>query len=340
MVLPIIGAIAGGAISALGARSASRSLAAGAREAGRIQERAWRRAGDIGEKAAYDAAGIRGDASTEAARLEADGFTRGAQTEADALRTGGDMRGNAADGVVNMLTQLRDQDLARYQPYADTGNNALRAYQYEMGLGERPTDYGGFTATPSYDFRRREGLGAVESSVAGRQGLASGAAMEALDRAAQDYGSLEYDNYLRRLEGLMAQGYSAADAQAMLSQNAGVNIGNVRMSGANARATGLEGAGAAIAGGIRGAAGATAGGVIGRGMASSEGILGAAQSQREGLTQGAGARATAITGGANARASGTVGMANAFGGALEQGVGAWQQNELLKRFGPQAMGGR
>lgn len=337
--MSIIAAIAGGAISALGARRASNQLSGAARMAGRRQEKAWKRAGEIGATAWDQAAAMRGDASTQAAGIEGLGFTQGAQTEADAFRLGGDMRGNAADGVVNMLTGLRDQDMARYQPYADTGNNALRAYQFEMGLGAKPEGYGGFTATPSYDFRRREGLGAVESSVAARQGLASGAAMESLQRAGQDYASLEYDNYLRRMQELMAMGYDAASAQAMLSQNAGANIGNVMIGGANARAAGLEGAGRATADGIRGAAGANSAGVTGRAAALSEGILGAAQSRREGLTQGAQASAAGIQNAANARAAGTVGMTNAFGGALEQGMGMWQQNELLKRFGSKAAQG-
>jgi hypothetical protein len=354
MVLPVIASIAGGVVAAIGANRAAKTQSSGGREAGRIQDRAWQKAGTIGanawnevgplgENAWNEASTMRGNAFTDAARLEALGFTQGAETEADAFRTGGIMRGEAADGVVNMLSGLRDTDLARYQPFADAGNNALRAFQFEMGMGPRPDNYGGFTATPSYDFRRREGLEAVERSVAGRQGLASGAAMQSLQRAGQDYASLEYDNYLGRMRELISMGYSATDAQAMLSQNAGTNIGRVQMSGADARAAGLEGAGRALADGIRGAAGARSAGVMGRADALAEGIMGSTQARRESilgsaqarsdaLTQGAAARAGGVTSSANARAAGTVGMTNAFTDMGENLVGLWQNNRMMNAF--------
>lgn len=54
---------------------------------------------------------------------------------------------------------------------------------------------------------------------------------------------------------------------------------------------------------------------------------------------GSQAAAQGIANAGNARAAGQVGVANAFGGAINNGIGAWQFQNLSNAFMPQAQGG-
>lgn len=60
-------------------------------------------------------------------------------------------------------------------------------------------DMGAYQATPGYEFRRQEGLRAVEQSAAARGGLFSGQTGKELERYGQGVATSEYDNYMRRL---------------------------------------------------------------------------------------------------------------------------------------------
>lgn len=55
-----------------------------------------------------------------------------------------------------------------------------------------------FVKSPGYEFRLQEGLRGTEAGVATRQGAASGAAMKALNRYGQNFGSNEWNNFLNR----------------------------------------------------------------------------------------------------------------------------------------------
>jgi hypothetical protein len=201
MALPLIASIAGGAISALGARSAARTQASASRDAARAQERATNRT-------------------------------------------------NA------MLGGWRTEDMARLDPFARPGIAAQNALAFETGVGARPDGYQGFTATPGYDFRLRQGEGAVARSVAGQQGLLSGAAGKALTAFNQDFASNEYGNFLARLGGLAANGQQAVGMQSDIGQRYGNAIAGNIMQAGQANAQGIANAGNARASGAVGVANA------------------------------------------------------------------------------------
>jgi hypothetical protein len=90
-----------------------------------------------------------------------------------------------------------------------------------------PEGYGGFQATPGYQFQLDEGQRMAQTGVAGQQGLLSGAALEALQARGQGLANQEYGNYYNRLTGLADVGQAAAGNQAMASQNAAGTIGNI-----------------------------------------------------------------------------------------------------------------
>ena len=89
------------------------------------------------------------------------------------------------------------------------------------------TKYGGFQASPGYQYRLNQGLDAVQSSAAARGMLNSGATMNAVNAEAQGQASNEWNNYLNRLMGQADNGQNAA-----LGTSAAA--GNMGQMGANA----------------------------------------------------------------------------------------------------------
>lgn len=184
--------------------------------------------------------------------VSAIGASSAANTQRKAAQDAAEAQLTATRETNDMLKGFRQEDVERFQPFYDGGLDAYNALRFENGLGDRPEGYQGFTGTPGYDFRRQQGLDAVQGSVAGRQGLMSGAALKAMERFGQDYASNEYGNYLSRLGGMASGGQSAAGLQASTSQNYGAQIGNNMLAGGQAQAQGFMNAGNAAAAGTVG----------------------------------------------------------------------------------------
>jgi hypothetical protein len=110
------------------------------------------------------------------------------------------------------------------------------------------TEYGGFKATPSYDFRRKQGIGAIDASAAVRGGLMSGRTMQDLATFGDGLASQEYDGYMQRLAGLTDMGMGAAGMQASAGSNAAAGVSNALANKGNAAAAGAIGQGNALAG--------------------------------------------------------------------------------------------
>jgi len=129
------------------------------------------------------------------------------------------------------LTGMRGEDIARLQPYADPRfQNALA---YNMGFGERPDGYAGFQASPGFQWLVEQGDEAVQGSVAARQGLNSGAAMDQLQRNRMGLASQEFwGQYMPALQGMAGNAQNAAMGQADVGQRYGNAIaGNIMQAG-------------------------------------------------------------------------------------------------------------
>lgn len=113
------------------------------------------------------------------------------------------------------------------------------------------TAYGGFTATPGYDFRLQEGVNALRAGQAGQSGMVSGRTMRDLTKYGQDYASSEYGNYLARLAGLTDMGTGAAANMANAGANYASQASNALAGAGNAAAAGAIGVGNAINSGIQ-----------------------------------------------------------------------------------------
>lgn len=113
------------------------------------------------------------------------------------------------------------------------------------------TAYGGYTKTPGYDFRMKQGMDAIESSAAARGGLYSGAALQASQKFGQDYATSEYENYLAKLSNRAGVGMGAATGQANAATNAANGVSNALAGAGNAAAAGAIGGGNALVGGLQ-----------------------------------------------------------------------------------------
>ena len=179
----------------------------------------------------------------------------GALIQASAAKKAAKAQKAAADKDIAFQTETRDiirNDLATYRT---GGEAAQKAYDYELGLGAMPDGYQGYTKTPGYDFRLKQGQDSLQSSAAARGGLNSGAAMRDLLKYGQDYGSNEYGNYLshpgRGTEARMGNGQMSGQA----SQQAASGVSNAYGNIGNAQAAGAIGSANAITGGMQNLAG-------------------------------------------------------------------------------------
>lgn len=158
---------------------------------------------------------------------------------------------NAANQQIALDREIYADQTGRFAPYLESGGNALNAYNFEMGLGDRPDGYRGFQATPGYDFQMQQGTRAIDGSAAASGGLFSGATLKSLQGFGQGLANQEYGNYLNRLSGMAGAGQSAAGMQATAAGNMGQSSGNALASIGNAQSAGAIAQGNAITGGIQ-----------------------------------------------------------------------------------------
>ena len=145
----------------------------------------------------------------------------------------------------------RGSGVTRYRVNGQVFNTLDEANAYAAANKTGGTEYGGYTKTPGYDFRLKQGQDSLEASAAARGGLNSGAAMRDLLKYGQDYGSNEYGNYLSRLGARADTGMGAAQMSGQASQQAAAGVSNALGNIGNARAAGAIGMGNAITGGIQ-----------------------------------------------------------------------------------------
>jgi len=110
--------------------------------------------------------------------------------------------------------------------------------------------YGGFEASPGYQFRMDEATKAIERSAAARGSLRSGATMDALQRRAQGVASDEYQNYANRLAALAGVGQTANASNAAAGQAYAQQQTATNMAAGQARASAYTNTGNAINQGV------------------------------------------------------------------------------------------
>jgi hypothetical protein len=229
---------------------------------------------------------IGGGASIIAGEMQSGAAGDAARISADAARYQTDVQ-----------RQIYDQIRADQEPWRETGAGALGQLRELTGIGETPTErrqrvfgpagpppapgaapgsaellrpfaLSDFEADPGYEFRRAEGMRAIERSAAARGGALSGGALRETERFGQGLASQEYQNAFdryntgqtntfNRLASLAGVGQTSnaatgqagsnfANAATGISQADATNQGNAILAAGNARASGYAGAGDAV----------------------------------------------------------------------------------------------
>lgn len=156
----------------------------------------------------------------------------------------------AADQQAAIQREIYQDTKERFQPYEQAGGQGLNAYLYEMGLGEMPEGYGGFTATPGYDFRVQQGQDSVNALAGARGGLMSGRTLSDLTRFGQGIASEEWGGHMGRLAGLADMGQASAGNQAAAGNAYANGMSNALANKGSAQAAGIAGMANSIQTGI------------------------------------------------------------------------------------------
>ena len=243
---------------------------------------------------------------------------------------------------LGLQREIYDDQTERFAPFLDAGTNALAAYQYELGLGERPTFGGTAPEVEVVPGQQQQGeVGPGQGTVRPWQ---------------QQQGS--GDQY--RVGDRTFDSREAAEAYAQQNMTSGQEYQGISMSPAaqfaleQGRDT-VE-AGAAARGGLQ--SGATLAGLerLRQGMAAQDreqqlnriggladmgqGAAGMQASAGSNFAQGAGQTTNfmgnALANRGDAQASGAIGVGNAFGGGLQDIAGMFAYQNALNQPQTQA----
>lgn len=118
---------------------------------------------------------------------------------------------------------------------------------------EMTPGYDGWQASPGYEFRRDEGMKAMERAASSRGLLGSTATKKALGRYADGLASSEYENYANRLASLAGVGQTATQATSQAGQAAANGMSQAFTNAGNAKASAYANTGSAINSGINNA---------------------------------------------------------------------------------------
>lgn len=122
--------------------------------------------------------------------------------------------------------------------------------------GQQPIDYNKILSNlPGYQFQLSQGENAVQSNLAARGLLQSGAAGKALTQYGQGVASDYATQYIAGLQSMAGLGQTSAAQTGALGANAANQIGGNMLYGGNAQASGYVGQANAIGSGLSGLAG-------------------------------------------------------------------------------------
>jgi hypothetical protein len=116
----------------------------------------------------------------------------------------------------NYANAKKEFDTNYYQPYTDTGTSANTMYAKALGLNGPSGNAdatNAYQANPGYQWQMDQGTQALERSAAGSGLFGSGNAAIALTKYGEGLANQDYGNWLSRLQGVGAQGLTAAAGQ-------------------------------------------------------------------------------------------------------------------------------
>lgn len=140
----------------------------------------------------------------------------------------------AAGEALNVGNEAQTESLARLDPYAATGTNALSQLS---ALYQPDADYSAFTNSPDYQFAFDQGQRAVNQSLSGRGLSNSGAAMKELQQYGSGVASQNLNNFKNQLMQLVGVGHNATNAQVNVEQQTASNAQNILTNKGQSSAT-------------------------------------------------------------------------------------------------------
>ena len=169
----------------------------------------------------------------------------------------------ASQQAADVQREIFQKQTELQEPFRQAGISSQNELMRLLGIGgdAAAADYGMLTRQfrpedmqmdPGYAFRLSEGQKALERSAAARGGLLSGSMLKGAQRFGQELGSQEYMNAFNRaqaqlgnrlgaLGSLYGAGQTATQQVAGQAGQMGTNVGNLMMSGGQARASGYLG---------------------------------------------------------------------------------------------------
>jgi hypothetical protein len=174
---------------------------------------------------------------------------------ANAAKKAGDQQAQAAANALKFQREVYETTRGDMMPFIGVGQNAFKGIGdlYGLNPGNGNPNMAGFEKSPDYQFRMKEGMGALENSAAARGGLLSGNFGRGAIQFGQGLASTEFSNYFDRLFRTSQLGANAASSAGGLGTAAAGQIGNTLMAQGQAQAAGTVGAANAINGGINSA---------------------------------------------------------------------------------------
>lgn len=184
----------------------------------------------------------------------------GADKQASAARDAANTQAASSDRSIALQSEMFDKQVELNQPWQDAGLKALQNYADNPAFS---FTYDDMTASPDYQFRKQQGVNALDMSASARGKLLSGAQDKALTQYGQGLASEEYGNaYNRALQNyntnqntqlnLANIGRGAAGQTQNAMQNFSTGASNAITAQGNALAQGQVSAGNAYAQGIQG----------------------------------------------------------------------------------------
>ncbi len=272
-VIGAIGAIGGGLLGSKGSKKSAKAQLKAARETNALQRYMYEqsrsdlmpyRQTGYGALTAMNRVMGLGQVNTNPTQFGYDGkrnvYQMGSYGGGSYGVLGGDYSGQFTPSKMTpeMLQTMRSMgyDVPEYLVNEPQGQMLGGTYdEYGNPVDDR---YGGFYASPGYQFAYDQAMkGAERAASAGGylpsgNGGASGRFSKEMARYSQGLASQEFGNYFNRLGVLAGVGQTATSEGNTLGANYAANAGNVMMAAGDARASGIMGSSNAWAGAIEG----------------------------------------------------------------------------------------
>lgn len=156
----------------------------------------------------------------------------------------------AAQNETELQRAIYEDTSGKLEPFYDSGQDAWSALMYEMGLGEQPEGYGGYTMSPMAKYLMEEGTDSINARFGARGGYEGGAAMEALEANRRRVIGADTDRYFDRLLNTAGMGFDAASGQGSAGRYYASAAGSAGRFGADAAGRGYMGQAQALQTGI------------------------------------------------------------------------------------------